>query len=76
MSLQPGTGGSGPRVGRCPICKKSFLIENSTAMPFCSPRCKTIDLGRWLGEDYTVPGNPLDLDESADGGFGEPHDDS
>jgi endogenous inhibitor of DNA gyrase (YacG/DUF329 family) len=23
--------------------------------PFCSPRCKTIDLGRWLTEDYRIP---------------------
>jgi endogenous inhibitor of DNA gyrase (YacG/DUF329 family) len=23
--------------------------------PFCSPRCKTIDLGRWLGESYRIP---------------------
>jgi endogenous inhibitor of DNA gyrase (YacG/DUF329 family) len=23
--------------------------------PFCSPRCKTIDLGRWLGETYRLP---------------------
>jgi endogenous inhibitor of DNA gyrase (YacG/DUF329 family) len=23
--------------------------------PFCSPRCKTIDLGRWLSDDYHIP---------------------
>jgi endogenous inhibitor of DNA gyrase (YacG/DUF329 family) len=23
-------------------------------LPFCSPRCRTIDLGRWLGEDYAI----------------------
>jgi endogenous inhibitor of DNA gyrase (YacG/DUF329 family) len=23
--------------------------------PFCSPRCQTIDLGRWLGESYRIP---------------------
>jgi endogenous inhibitor of DNA gyrase (YacG/DUF329 family) len=23
--------------------------------PFCSDRCKTIDLGRWLGETYRLP---------------------
>lgn len=23
--------------------------------PFCSPRCRTIDLGRWLGEAYRIP---------------------
>ena len=25
------------------------------AFPFCTPRCKTIDLGRWLGETYSIP---------------------
>jgi endogenous inhibitor of DNA gyrase (YacG/DUF329 family) len=26
--------------------------------PFCSSRCRLIDLGRWLGENYHVPGDP------------------
>jgi endogenous inhibitor of DNA gyrase (YacG/DUF329 family) len=38
------------------------------SLPFCSPRCKTIDLGKWLGGDYTVsrplePEDWLDADE-------------
>jgi len=28
------------------------------AFPFCSPRCRLIDLGKWLGGDYRVPGKP------------------
>ncbi len=32
--------------------------------PFCSKRCADIDLGRWLGERYRVPGPPAPLDES------------
>ena len=32
--------------------------------PFCSPRCKTIDLGRWLGERYCIPSEEGE-DESA-----------
>jgi hypothetical protein len=31
--------------------------------PFCSPRCADVDLGRWLGEQYRIPGPPLELDE-------------
>lgn len=31
--------------------------------PFCSPRCRTIDLGRWLGESYTVP-SPADEEDA------------
>jgi endogenous inhibitor of DNA gyrase (YacG/DUF329 family) len=40
----------------CPNCKK--VIENAPAdfgpRPFCSPRCKLIDLGRWLDESYRI----------------------
>ena len=40
---------------RCPICEKQFDPADSLAMPFCSNRCRQIDLGRWLGERYSVP---------------------
>ena len=39
----------------CPICRKRFDPLTSPAMPFCSKRCRLIDLGRWLGEEYSVP---------------------
>ena len=32
-------------------------------MPFCSERCRQIDLGRWLSEAYVVPGRELEPDE-------------
>jgi len=40
---------------RCPICGKSFEPEASEAMPFCSLRCRQVDLNRWLGEQYGLP---------------------
>lgn len=40
------------RRSRCPICQKPSVAEHR---PFCSARCKTIDLGRWLGGGYRVP---------------------
>jgi endogenous inhibitor of DNA gyrase (YacG/DUF329 family) len=40
---------------RCPICRNEFEPDQSTALPFCSERCRTIDLGRWLGETYQMP---------------------
>ena len=41
---------------RCPICGKSFDSQASQAtLPFCSDRCRQIDLGRWLKEGYSVP---------------------
>ncbi len=40
---------------RCPICQQNFDSETTRAMPFCSPRCKQIDLGRWFNEEYRLP---------------------
>jgi len=40
---------------RCPVCNREFDPTTSPALPFCSDRCRTIDLGRWLGEAYQVP---------------------
>jgi endogenous inhibitor of DNA gyrase (YacG/DUF329 family) len=37
---------------RCPVCDQPFDPQESSAQPFCSQRCKQIDLGRWLGERY------------------------
>ena len=37
---------------RCSICGKSFPSEEGSALPFCSQRCRLLDLGRWLDEDY------------------------
>lgn len=47
----------------CPICRISFESDYSPAMPFCSERCRQIDLGRWLKEEYSVPVEPADPDE-------------
>jgi endogenous inhibitor of DNA gyrase (YacG/DUF329 family) len=40
---------------RCPICLRTFESDQSPALPFCSERCRKIDLGRWLDEGYSVP---------------------
>lgn len=39
----------------CSVCKKDFKPSESTSLPFCSERCKTMDLGRWLDEGYSLP---------------------
>lgn len=39
----------------CPLCSQHFDRIETTPMPFCSPRCKQIDLGRWLTESYGIP---------------------
>jgi uncharacterized protein len=39
----------------CPTCKKQFDSDASPSMPFCSPRCRQIDLNRWLSEEISMP---------------------
>ena len=39
---------------KCPICKKQVEPGSSYA-PFCSDRCKLIDLGNWATEKYGIP---------------------
>jgi len=48
---------------RCPVCDKRFDSSESGAMPFCSERCRRIDMRRWLGEQYSVPVERRDEDE-------------
>jgi hypothetical protein len=52
---------------RCPICAKQFDPNEARAMPFCSERCRQIDLGRWLREAYSVPieSHPKEESENA-----------
>jgi hypothetical protein len=40
---------------RCPICKQSVPAEGNPFRPFCSERCKMIDLDNWLSERYRIP---------------------
>jgi endogenous inhibitor of DNA gyrase (YacG/DUF329 family) len=47
---------------RCPTCRKLVLREERT-FPFCSDRCKMIDLGKWASGDYVIS-SPLDQDSS------------
>ena len=52
----------------CPICRRAMPGERHDwpQFPFCSPRCKTIDLGRWLGEGYRVEAETEDDSGDAD----------
>jgi uncharacterized protein len=41
---------------QCPICKTTFTeAQPEPYHPFCSPRCKRVDLGNWLSGAYTLP---------------------
>ena len=56
---------SGPGAGRgsvkkCPICSRP---ASGDTLPFCSPRCRDVDLNRWLKGTYVIPGK----DDEEDG---------
>lgn len=60
-----GGGAKPPAARRCPVCGRPAADEEHR--PFCSPRCRTVDLGRWLKGTYVIPGRPADyadLDET------------
>lgn len=49
---------------KCPTCQKEveWMPENRYR-PFCSQHCKTIDLGAWASEEYTVEAQSNDWQE-------------
>jgi len=51
-------------VRQCPICKKPTDL-NSEVFPFCSSRCRLVDLNQWMEGRYAVtrPLDPQDIDE-------------
>ena len=50
----------------CPICgKRAVFSPDNPFRPFCSERCKLIDLGQWATESYRIPeGEPRDGEEA------------
>ena len=47
---------------RCPICKKA-VKSNDADFPFCSDRCRTIDLGKWASGGYVISSPVSDAEE-------------
>ena len=51
---------------KCPTCKKEIPWDkNNPYRPFCSERCRLIDLGEWAGEGHRIPGEPAYIDEES-----------
>ena len=58
----------------CPVCKKPTFWSGNAHRPFCSERCRLIDLASWLGEAYAIPGEQTvqsTLDGKRPDGVGE-----
>jgi uncharacterized protein len=52
----------------CPICNRPLSGgTRGPQYPFCSPRCKLIDLGNWLGDSYVIADKPVpELEDLSD----------
>ena len=48
---------------RCPICKKAVKRTNPD-FPFCSDRCRIIDLGKWASGGYVIPVTETDAEDA------------
>jgi uncharacterized protein len=51
------------RLSKCPVCQKSTNPEHK---PFCSHRCKDVDLARWFRGDYSVPATQDEFNDEAE----------
>jgi endogenous inhibitor of DNA gyrase (YacG/DUF329 family) len=48
---------------RCPICKKA-VTSTAADLPFCSQRCRIIDLGKWASGSYVISSPVTDAEEA------------
>lgn len=46
-------------IVRCPICRNEVSVDSTNA-PFCSDRCRLIDLGKWASGEYRISSPILD----------------
>jgi uncharacterized protein len=55
-----------PATVKCPTCGRSIeWSDQSPFRPFCSERCRIIDLGAWLTEKHAIPGPESQLEADA-----------
>lgn len=47
----------------CPICRTATARDTHADFPFCSERCRLLDLGNWAMQKYVISQPALDLDE-------------
>ena len=48
----------------CPHCGRRHEWQGNPFRPFCSERCKLIDLGAWLKEKHSIPGEPAEIPDA------------
>jgi endogenous inhibitor of DNA gyrase (YacG/DUF329 family) len=52
----------GVRAVRCPTCRRETPWEGNPHRPFCSDRCRVLDLAAWADERYRIAGEPVPPD--------------
>ena len=57
MPAKPANDTGKAAAKKCPICGKP---ATEAVEPFCSERCRDVDLNRWLSGSYVIPGKPED----------------
>ncbi|MBS0612449.1 MAG: DNA gyrase inhibitor YacG [Proteobacteria bacterium] len=63
------------RPVKCPTCKREVEWNSRSAFrPFCSERCRMIDLGAWFNEENAIPGEPASPQEAETGPDPRPRD--
>lgn len=51
----------------CPYCQRpTSIAADNPHRPFCSERCRLIDLGDWIAENHVIPGPPVVTDTDAE----------
>ena len=50
---------------RCPTCKKA-VKSTDAEFPFCSERCRLIDLGKWASGEYVISSPLRDTSDTSD----------
>ena len=59
------------RIVRCPTCRAEVSWQENPHRPFCSERCRLIDLGAWIEDKYRIPGEELAPDSEKENGKDE-----
>jgi uncharacterized protein len=50
-----------PKQVRCPRCRRETPWEGNAYRPFCSERCRLLDLHDWATERHRIPGPPAEV---------------
>jgi endogenous inhibitor of DNA gyrase (YacG/DUF329 family) len=57
----------------CPSCRRKAPWQGNPHRPFCSERCRLLDLAAWADERYRIPGDPISAESDENGDDDAPH---